>query len=145
MRKLFCIILSIVCMAIFTACTQPEIQDSSSEIIPPQSESIYNEIESTQENRPEPQCTVVEISTAEDLLKLSHTYGMDDKDYSKIKYILTDDIDMAGVEGYIPIGHQDQYYMDMNKRGFKSHFDGQGYTIRNLTIDYNGDAEDDDD
>ena len=95
MRKLFCIILSIVCMAIFTACTQPEIQDSSSEIIPPQSESIYNEIESTQENQPETQCTVVEISTANDLLKLSHTYGMDDKDYSKIKYILTDDIDMA--------------------------------------------------
>ena len=30
----------------------------------------------------------------------------------------------------------------MNQIGFKSHFDGQGYTIRNLTIDYNGDGDD---
>ena len=130
-------------MVVLTACTQPETQDSSSEMIPSQSESIYNEIESTQEKQPEPQQMIVEISTAEQLFSLSLDYGMGTDDYENIKYILTNDIDMSGIVGFNPIGLDRHYneFNGMDKRGFKSHFDGQGYTIRNLTIDYNGDAE----
>ena len=142
LKKVFCIALCIICMVVFTSCTQKEIQDTSSGIISSQAEVIDGAADEYQDQQPVIHQTVIEISTAQDLWELSHTYGMNDMDYINIKYILTNDIDMTGVEGYIPIGHQDQYYMDINKRGFQSCFDGQGYTIRNLTIGYNGDIDD---
>lgn len=135
MKKLFCILLCLGFAVLSVACTQTEIQDTSSDITSSQQPII--------DEQPEKQQKIIEISTAEQLFNLSYNYGTGTDDYENIKYILTNDIDMSGITGFNPIG-QERYFTDysnMNQRGFKSHFDGQGYTIRNLTIDYNGDGD----
>lgn len=93
-------------------------------------------------SRPEEtEYTVITISTPEDLLQLSHTYGEGDKDYSRIKYVLTNNIDMSGTEGFVPIGTAFYNGNVWEGPGFYSVFDGQGYSVKNLSIDYGGDAE----
>ncbi len=51
-------------------------------------------------------------------------------------FVLTDDIDLASVENWKPIGHADSYY-NIN---FTGTFDGQGHTIKNLTSNQNNRA-----
>lgn len=62
-----------------------------------------------------------EISTAGQLLFLSHNYGTDEAPESAT-YRLTADIDMAGVTDYRPFGR------------FRGVFDGDHHVISNLTI-----------
>lgn len=69
-----------------------------------------------------------EIATAEQLFKIRDEVGIGDY------YKLTDDIDLSGYsagEGWMPIG-------DMNTQVFEGYLDGNGYTIRNLTINMPG-------
>lgn len=65
------------------------------------------------------------IKTPADLMTLSQT---SQKNSFKNKYFrLENDIDMAGVTGYLPIGTA--------KAAFAGHFNGNGNTIKNLTLD----------
>ena len=50
-------------------------------------------------------------------------------------YVLTGDIDMAGVSGFEPIGDRNDRTADRGGTPFTGTFDGNGYTISNLTID----------
>lgn len=67
-----------------------------------------------------------EISTAEELAALA-TGDLAGS------YILTADIDMSGIAAYQPIGTPDQ--------PFTGNFDGNGYTVSDLTIDGTGDYQ----
>lgn len=81
---------------------------------------------------------VVEISTAQQLVDMSKDYEQNGHRYKDYVYVLTNDIDMTGITDFYPIGRNrgnggDRRYDYV--KGFCSVFDGQGYTIRNLTLD----------
>jgi hypothetical protein len=50
-------------------------------------------------------------------------------------YVLKDDIDMSGVSGFEPIGDRNDRTADRGGSPFTGTFDGNGYTVSNLTID----------
>lgn len=68
-----------------------------------------------------------EIATADQLLYLSGTWK--DPAYRTADFVLTADIDMAGVKGFQPIASK-------KAEGYIGTFDGQYHAIKNLTIDY---------
>jgi len=141
MTKVKMFILSMAMVAVLAGCIDVTITDSSdsAEILLPDI-SISETPSATPESDKEEYITI-EISTPEDLLELSQTYGMPGTDYSRNKYILTNDIDMTGVEGFVPIGTAFCEGNVWDSPGFYSTFDGQGYSVINLSIDYGGDAE----
>lgn len=50
-------------------------------------------------------------------------------------YVLKDDINMSGVSGFEPIGDRNDRTADRSGSPFTGTFDGNGYTVSNLTID----------
>lgn len=71
-----------------------------------------------------------EISKPEHLMYMSKNYGK--KDIPKNgTYILTNDIDMTGIQGFTPMGKD-------KENGFAGVFDGQNHVIKNLTISMGG-------
>ena len=81
----------------------------------------------------------VTISTAEEL-RLFARYVNNDNSTEGLTFVLTEDIDLAGVT-MEPIG----WFVQCNKsstlrfdRSFRGIFDGQGHTVSNLTIRHNG-------
>lgn len=81
---------------------------------------------------------IVEISTAEELLAAAERINAGDFADIHNTYRLTADIDLAGV-AWTPMGRnlpvlEDGDERDPNPAGFSGTFDGQGHTIRNLTI-----------
>ena len=75
-----------------------------------------------------------EIATAEQLLALSTTVNDGSaQGYPGQFFVLTEDIDLAGVE-WQPIGHMDLEDMSNNSCMFFGTFDGQGHTISNVTF-----------
>ena len=68
-----------------------------------------------------------EISTPEQLVYLSGTWK--DPAYRTANFVLTADIDMAGIEGFKPIASK-------KNEGYLGTFDGQFHAIKNLKIDY---------
>ncbi len=86
----------------------------------------------------EPQ--TIEISNAEELLAAVKRINEGKYENQWDTYVLTADIDLSGIE-WTPIGLNtpvlefwDQNGCDPNLRGFNGTFDGQGFTIYNLTI-----------
>ena len=74
---------------------------------------------------------VYQLSTTKQIQLFSITVN---NGLSDAKAVLTNDIDMSEVEGYIPIG--------TSSSPFKGEFDGQGYKITNFTMDpCSGDAQ----
>jgi hypothetical protein len=71
-----------------------------------------------------------EISKPEHIMYLSANYGKKEVPRDG-KWVLTADIDMAGVTGYVPMAKD-------KENGFIGVLDGQGHVIRNLTIDRPG-------
>ncbi|MBQ9760909.1 MAG: hypothetical protein IJW16_06130 [Clostridia bacterium] len=76
-----------------------------------------------------------QIATAEQLALLAYfmSYPAGEANYSRFNtkyYVLTADIDLAGHE-WVAISHRSGTSPDMR---FKGHFDGQGYTIKNMTV-----------
>ena len=83
---------------------------------------------------------IVYISTAQELAEMSEDYAVNGNQYRNYTYILTNDIDMAGVD-FKPIGRntaESNDDRDITVDGFCSVFDGRGYTIKNITFDYDG-------
>ena len=72
---------------------------------------------------------VIKLNTADDLKKLA-TITNGGKDTSGRTFALGADIDMQGVSDFVPIG-------GYNRISFEGVFDGQGFTISNLTINSN--------
>ncbi len=79
---------------------------------------------------------VVEISTPQQLVELSELVSSGDTTHGAYTYRLMGDIDMQGVEfrpiGILPQGDEES---EGASHPFQGVFDGQGYTIKNLTID----------
>lgn len=79
----------------------------------------------------------VEISTAEELVQMSLDYAENGHQYTNYTYILANDIDMSSVENFTPIGLNKKISYDdrdISASGFSSTFDGNGYTIKNISI-----------
>ena len=85
---------------------------------------------------------VIEIATAEDLLAAAERINKGGYLTQNDTYLLTEDIDLEGVE-WTPMGDTRQVQAfwpdpdsewDPSRQGFNGIFDGQGHTIRNLTI-----------
>lgn len=76
------------------------------------------------------------ISNAAQLLDFSFKVNAGTEGYDKAYYALTADIDMTGVDDFVPVGKtaidEDDNVLDYT---FKGSFDGNGYTISNLTIE----------
>ena len=72
----------------------------------------------------------LEISKPEHIMYLAANYGKKEVPRDG-KWLLTADIDMAGVTGYVPMGKD-------KENGFLGVLDGQGHVIRNLVIDRPG-------
>ncbi len=68
------------------------------------------------------------ITKPEHLINLSALIYNDNDNYATLTYVLGNNIDMSGID-FIPIGNE--YATELPFRGV---FDGQGYTINNLTI-----------
>lgn len=80
------------------------------------------------------------VTSAEDLMTLSE--GVNSGFFREVKVRLTDHIDMSGIEGYVPIGVANSNELNhtgqpISNRGFAGEFDGQGFTIANLTATVN--------
>ena len=67
------------------------------------------------------------ISTTEELLMFAASVNAGNE-YEDMIVVLQNDLDMSGVEGFVPIGNYDGDFC------FKGIFDGQGHTIKNLRI-----------
>ena len=79
----------------------------------------------------------IEISTPQDLIDFSNDYAVNGHKYINYKYELVNDIDMSGITGFLPIGRNKKLSYDerdTSVSGFSSVFDGNGYTIKNLTV-----------
>ena len=72
---------------------------------------------------------VIKLNTADDLKKLANI-TKEGKETSGRTFALGADIDMKGVSDFAPIGNS-------YSNSFKGEFDGQGFTISNLTINSN--------
>ena len=81
-----------------------------------------------------------QVTSAEDLMTLAE--GVNSGFFREVNVRQTTDIDMSGIEGYVPIGvattaelnHTGQ---DIANRGFAGVYDGQGFTISGLTATVN--------
>ena len=80
--------------------------------------------EATTNNASEPVEGAINIGTAEELIAWANTINVDGTDYFEVTVNFTSDIDLAG-HNWIPI---DGAYLDCVT------FEGNGHTIRNLTI-----------
>ena len=153
MKRITAAVLSFILLFSLSACrnssenNQPEIQplpSAESAVHPsatPSDEPVYDKI--------------IEISTADELVSMSRDYGYNTEAYKNYLYLLTDDIDMSGVEDFVPIGmlppyepdpvegYPDISYSAPNRKstGFIATFDGQGHSVKNLTINYKGNAQ----
>ena len=83
---------------------------------------------------------LVEISTPQQLAEMAADYAKNGHRYKNYKYVLTNDIDMSGIDNFVPIGvnrgnNDETEYKAVD--GFCSVFDGQGYTIKNLVLTEN--------
>ena len=80
----------------------------------------------------------IPISTVEDLKGI----GIDSDKPMSGSYELTNDIDLSGVNDWVPIGMNTGHTFAANTAGgltnFSGTFDGKGYAIKNLTYTYNG-------
>lgn len=93
--------------------------------------------ETNRENAVDDISLPVEISTPQQLADMSADYAVNGHRYGDRKYVLTNDIDMAGIDNFVPIGanrgnNGETEYAAVD--GFCSRFDGQGYTIKNLVL-----------
>ncbi|MBQ2752094.1 MAG: hypothetical protein IJF25_05905 [Oscillospiraceae bacterium] len=91
---------------------------------------------------PETEPQTIEIATAEQLVAAAERINEGKFEHQFDRYILTADIDLAGIK-WTPIGLNNSplewwwntnHSVDPNLNGFNGIFDGQGYTIKNLTI-----------
>jgi len=90
---------------------------------------------------PQSEPQTIEISTAEQLIAAAERINEGKFEQRFDRYILTADIDLEGIE-WTPIGLNNrvlEYWntndsIDPNLSGFNGIFDGQGHTIKNLTI-----------
>lgn len=90
-------------------------------------------------NIPQKETETIYISTPQELVDMSNDYAHNGSMYFNKKYVLTNDIDMAGVTNFAPIGRNHKYSYDgrdISESGFCSTFDGNGYAIKNLTINW---------
>lgn len=69
----------------------------------------------------------VVINNVEDLMAFNKAVNEDWKEYDDVTVVFTADIDMEGYK-WVPLDGTYFYYIT---------FDGQGHTIKNMTIDYN--------
>ena len=88
-----------------------------------------------EDSPPGPQ--TIEIATAEELLAAVQRINQGREEELRDTYLLTADIDLAGAEWTpmgmnLPLKEKDG---EWEPGGFSGVFDGQGHTIRNLTID----------
>ena len=154
MKRITATVLSFIMLLSLSACGNSASENAQAEVQPspsaestaspsavPSDEPVYDKI--------------IEISTAEELVAMSREYGEDIEAHKNYLYLLTNDIDMSGVEDFVPIGQMAPYEPDpvegfpdisytapgRKSNGFISTFDGQGYTVKNLTINYKGNAE----
>ena len=74
--------------------------------------------------------TTIYITTAQQLKQLADEVNAGDSKSGKT-YLLANDIDLSGYPNWTPIGTYD--YATSTELWFSGVFDGQGYTIRNLT------------
>lgn len=78
-----------------------------------------------------------EISSAEDIIEMSKRVNSQIYNELNATYILKNDIDMNNVEGFLPVGKSDPYnyldHRDPNSNGFSGSFEGNNFTISNLT------------
>ena len=77
--------------------------------------------------RNENEIPMISISAPEDLVALSREVNAGNS-YEGVCVRLTNDIDMSEVDDFIPVGEWE------GEHTFEGVFDGDGYTIRNLTI-----------
>ena len=80
---------------------------------------------------PEQKNGVLQLSTPENLVWFSY-YINNVAKRGFVKAVLTQDIDMASVFNFKPIG---TYIQGVNENEFVGEFDGQGHVISNLTVD----------
>lgn len=71
---------------------------------------------------------IIGISNAEELAKLAELTNAGN-DTSNRTFVLTSDIDLSGIDNWTAIGNNDKI-----QNNFKGTFDGNGHTVRNLTI-----------
>ena len=79
----------------------------------------------------------IEIATVEDLQKI----GADEAYPLTGSYVLVNDIDMSGVNDWVPIGMQTGHAFSgagKTLTNFSGTFDGQKHAIKNLTYTFNG-------
>ena len=143
MKKLFTVF--IITSILLCGCAQTT-DIPSAENTPATTEYIHPT--DTTQPTPKAYTEIIEISTAEELASMSADYALNGKGYELRKYVLINDIDMSGIEKFIPIGKNlnnmgegvyPSSYQNDKYAGFCSYFDGQGHTIKNLTLNYNGD------
>lgn len=81
---------------------------------------------------------VVKIRSAQELTELAKLINSGDRDYQDNVYLLDADLDLSGIL-MSPIGsYASDDPRDPAPKGFCTTFDGQGHTIRNLTVKGNG-------
>lgn len=151
MKKIIALFLAAAMLSsVFSGCGS--IADVSSETDSTPESTVQPDVSPTPEITYE---KIVEISTAEELIAMSREYGENTEAHKNYLYLLTNDIDMSGVDNFIPIGmlppyepdpaegYPDISYSAPNRKstGFIATFDGQGYTVKNLTISYKGNAQ----
>jgi hypothetical protein len=91
----------------------------------------------TQSHKPSP-TAVKEIHTADDLLAMAEDINSENPAAQENRYLLCADLDLEGVD-FPPIGTNRRLIDAWDERdptldGFNAVFDGQGHTIRNLTV-----------
>lgn len=86
---------------------------------------------------PKAQYEVVHISTVDDLHNLATAINSGDRQAQQKRYLLEADLDLEGIP-FTPIGTNRPLMpndiRDDSPQGFNAVFDGQGHTIRNLSI-----------
>lgn len=86
---------------------------------------------------PKAQYETVHISTVDELLNLASAINSGDRQAQQKRYLLEADLDLEGVP-FTPIGANRPIMpndiRDDSPQGFNAVFDGQGHTIRNLSI-----------
>lgn len=144
MKEMFFRLLAVLLVLPLLAGCAGEAEVSTSSA-PPESSSSEAPVPE-EDPSPEKQPQTIEIGTVEELLAAARRINTEGYDTRRDTYLLTADIDLAGVE-WTPIGMKssggeivEKYIMaseaerDPNVFGFNGTFDGQGHTIYNLTI-----------
>ena len=136
MKKIKLLLVLLSAAVMFSACSRTAETPLQNEAQPAETDEITTVPQDSAESIlvESQQPVTVEISTAEDLVNLSANYIANNANATQITYVLTNDIDMSGVEDFTPVACFSGYGADDMGEGFTSTFDGQGYTISNLTI-----------